>query len=116
LRWLVAEDITSRFLNVINLFQEAIPLIAIQIRGLEVGDALALHATTVLDLVRLGTDEEDEAGEATDRSYWINRGSEASVRLADGMPSLLSEVAPGMALKYASTTSALPGTGWPTTS
>ena len=97
---LVAEDITSRFLNVINLFNKAIPLIAIQIRGLEVGDALTLHATTVLDLVRLGTDEEDEAGQETDRSYWISRGSEASVKIADGVLALVNEITPGMTLKY----------------
>src|SRR3990170_5460068 len=39
---LVAEDITSRFLNVINLFNRAIPLIAIQMRALEVGGLLTL--------------------------------------------------------------------------
>lgn len=97
---LVAEDITSRFLNVISLFNKAIPLIAIELRALEVGDALTLHATTVLDLARLGTDEEDEPGPATDRSYWINRTSEASVKLVDEMIALVNEVTPGIALKY----------------
>ncbi|OAI39328.1 hypothetical protein AYO39_00395 [Actinobacteria bacterium SCGC AG-212-D09] len=97
---LVAEDITSRFLNVISLFNKAIPLIAIELRALEVGDALTLHATTVLDLARLGTDEEDEPGQATDRSYWIARSSEASVKLADGMLALVNEITPGMSLKY----------------
>jgi len=97
---LVAEDITSRFLNVINLFNKAIPLIAIQIRALDVGGALTLHATTVLDLVRLGTAEEDEAGQATDRAYWINRASESSVKIADGILALVNETSPGMSLKY----------------
>lgn len=97
---LVAEDITSRFLNVINMFNKAIPLIAIQIRALAVGEALTLHATTVLDLARLGTDEEDEAGQATDRSYWIGRGSEATVKVADQLLTLVNGIAPGMALKY----------------
>ena len=31
---LVAEDITGRFLNVISLFNKAIPLVAIQLRAL----------------------------------------------------------------------------------
>ena len=97
---LVAEDITSRFLNVINLFNKTIPLIAIQMRALDVGGVLTLNATTVLDLARLGTDEEDEPGQATDRTYWIDRGSKASVDVADGMLQLIGEVAPGMALKY----------------
>ncbi len=45
-------------------------------RALEVGGVLTLQATTVVDLMPLGTDEEDEAGQATDRKYWIKRGSE----------------------------------------
>ena len=97
---IVAEDITSRFLNVIHLFNKAIPLIAIQMRALDVGGVCTINATTVVDLVRLGTDEEDEPGQATDRNYWINRGSQASVEVADGMLALVNEVTPGMALKY----------------
>ena len=97
---LVAEDVTSRFLNVINLFNKAIPLIAIQMQALDVGGVLTLNATTVLDLVSLGTDEEDEPGQTTDRSYWINRGSQASVAAADGMLQLINDVTPGLTLKY----------------
>ena len=59
---LVAEDITSRFLNVISLFNKAIPLIAIQLRALDVGDVLTINATTVLDLARPGTEEDDDPG------------------------------------------------------
>jgi hypothetical protein len=98
---LVAENITSRFLNVITLFNKAIPLVAIQMRALEVGGVLTLHATTVLDLMPLGTDDEDEAGQATDRSYWIKRGSESSVGVADGLLELVNQVSgDGLALKY----------------
>ena len=98
---LVAEDITSRFLNVINLFNKSIPLVAIQMQALEVGGVLTLQATTVLDLMPLGTDEEDEPGQATDRAYWINRGSESSVAVADALLSLLNDITgDGMALKY----------------
>lgn len=97
---IVAEDITSRFLNVISLFNKAIPLIAIQLRALDVGGVLTINATTVLDLVQVGTEEEDEPGQATDRGFWINRGSEASVAVADQVLALINEVTPGMALKY----------------
>ena len=97
---LVAEDITSRFLNVINLFNKTIPLIAIEMRALEIEGLLTLNATTVLDVARLGTEEEDEPGQATDRTYWIERGSQASVGVADGMLQLVNEVTPGMTLKY----------------
>jgi hypothetical protein len=97
---LVAEDITSRFLNVISLFNTAIPLIAIQMRALDVNGALTLNATTVLDLKHLGTDEEDEAGQATDRPYWVERGSVASIAAVDKMLELINEVTPDIALKY----------------
>lgn len=97
---IVAEDITSRFLNVISLFNRAIPLIAIQMNALDVGGSLTLHATKVLDLMQLGTDDDDEPGQATDRAYWVAKGSQASVEVADRMVDLINEVSPGMALKY----------------
>jgi hypothetical protein len=55
---LVAEDVTSRFLNVIRLFSTAIPIIAIQLNALEVAGHLAADAATILDLTLRGTDEE----------------------------------------------------------
>lgn len=98
---LVAENITSRFLNVITLFNKAIPLVAIQMQALEVGGILTLQAATVLDLMPLGTDEEDEAGQATDRGYWIGRGSEKSVAVADELLVLLNEITgDSLELKY----------------
>ena len=39
---IVAEDVTSRFLNVISLFNGSIPLMAIQIKGIEVNGAFTL--------------------------------------------------------------------------
>jgi hypothetical protein len=98
---LVAEDITSRFLNVIALFNKSIPLVAVQMTALEVGGVLTLQATTVLDHMPIGTDEDDEPGQATDRNYWINRGSANSVAVADALCDLLNKVTTGgMALKY----------------
>ncbi len=97
---LVAEDITSRFPNVISLFNKAIPLIAIQLRALEVGGVLTINATTVLDLARPGTEEEDDPGQTTDRGYWVSRGSEASVAVADRVLEMINEITPGMVLKY----------------
>ena len=97
---IVAEDITSRFLNVISLFNKAIPLIAVQLRALEVDGTLTLNATTVLGLMQQGTDEDDEPGVTTDRNYWINRASAPSVAVVDEVLPLINRVSPGMALKY----------------
>ena len=81
---IVAEDITSRFLNVISLFNGFIPLVAIQLRALQTGEVLTLSATKVLDHVALGAaDDDDEIEAVTDRAYWELRSTKASVELAD---------------------------------
>lgn len=80
---IVAEDITSRFLNVISLFNGHIPLVAIKMQALEVGDRRTLVFTRVLDEIQLGFDEEDQPGETTDRSYWENKATKQTVMLAD---------------------------------
>ena len=69
---LVAEDVTSRFLNVVSLFNGFIPLVAIQLQGIEVNGSFTLVATRVVDKATLGT-EEDEEGETVDRAYWRER-------------------------------------------
>ncbi|MFZ0887635.1 MAG: hypothetical protein WA005_04215 [Candidatus Binataceae bacterium] len=98
---LVAEDITGRFLNVISLFNGTIPLIAIQMQAYKVSDHLTLIFTTVMDELRRGL-EEDDIAEATptDRSYWENKGSKATVAIADQLLSIVREFDPALELKY----------------
>lgn len=98
---IVAEKITARFLNVINLFNGAIPLIAIQLTALQIGDSIALDFTKVLDEIALGTDEEEEsAGQSVDRSYWENKGSKKSLTIADECLSVLREINQSLDLNY----------------
>lgn len=99
---IVAEDITSRFLNVISLFNRTIPLVAIQMNALQIGDTITLNATTVLDVTRLATDDEDEPGAATDRTYWLKRSSQGSMDIVDGLLGLVREATGDdrLALKY----------------
>jgi hypothetical protein len=97
---IVAEEITGRFLNVINLFNQAIPLIAIQMSALEVNGVLTLHSTKVLDLALPAPEEEDESGTETDRTYWQQRSSAEIVGLADQALELINNEGPGLALKY----------------
>lgn len=96
---LIAEDITSRFLNVISLFNGIIPFIAIQMKALRVHDGLSLFFTTVIDELHLGTDEDDEQ-EMVDRKYWESRGTKESVKLVDNIFGIIETVAPGYSLKY----------------
>ena len=97
---LVAEDVTTRFLNVISLFNKSIPLIVIQMRALEVDGMLTLSATTVLDLTRLGTEEEDEVAEATDRNYWLSKSSDKTLGLVDNVMKLIQTLDPMFEPKY----------------
>ena len=96
---IVAEEITGRFLNVVSLFNGAIPLIAIQIQGLEVNGAFTIVATRVLDLMPLGTDEEDE-GETVDRAYWQQKASPGSMSVVDQLISVVQTIEPGLEAKY----------------
>lgn len=99
---IVAEDITSRFLNVIGLFNGFIPLIALQMTALKFGDQISLLFTKVVDAVSLGLDEEAEEAQATaDRNFWeTERGTKETVGLADNMLDLVRTFAPQLELKY----------------
>jgi hypothetical protein len=61
---------------------------------------MTLNATTVLDLMRQGTDEDDEPGETTDRNYWLQRSAPATVEFVDDLLTLVNEVSAGYSLKY----------------
>ncbi len=99
---LIAEDITSRFLNVVSLFNGSIPLIAIQMQALRVGEHVTLVFTTVMDELPRGLVDEDEDAESapTDRSYWEQRATKSTVELADRMLDLLHSFQPNLSLKY----------------
>lgn len=98
---IVAEDITSRFLNVISLFNRSIPLIAIQLNAFQVGEYMTLSSTTVLDLVQYGPDDEDESlSPPTDRAYWENKGSPKTLGVADKVLQLIQAQDPGLEFKY----------------
>jgi hypothetical protein len=94
----VAEDITSRFLNVISLFNGTIPLIAIQMQAYKVGEHLTLIFTTVMDELTRGLVDEDETAERTptDRPYWEKRATKATVEMADQLLSIVKEIRPGI--------------------
>jgi len=87
---LVAEDITSRFLNVMALLAGSIPLIALQLSALRVDDKILLHFTRVLDQTTLRSDDqyelsEQRAGGAVemDRGWWEQRSRPQILALCD---------------------------------
>jgi hypothetical protein len=81
---IIAEDITSRFLNVIGLFNGTIPIMALQMKAIEMPDGVGLIFTKVMDTLQFGLVDDDEDGsEPVDRGYWETRASAKTVKLAD---------------------------------
>lgn len=99
---LIAEDITSRFLNVISLFNGSIPLIAIQMKAFQVGEEFTILFTTVLDEFSRGLVDDDEEAIAapTDRAYWEARSNRTSLNMADELLKIAREFDPQLELKY----------------
>ena len=96
---IVAEDITSRFLNVIGLLHHSIPLIAIQLQAVKVGDALTLIATRVHDYLPPGSQEED-AGSLVDQSWWVQRSSKEAMSLVDKLYEVAKGINPNVSRKF----------------
>ena len=98
---IIAENITSRFLNVIGLFNGVIPLIAMQMNAIKVGTNISLMFATVLDQLNLGlVDEDEEVQEVTDRAYWENRGSRQTVAMADEILEMIHQLDRNFNFKY----------------
>ena len=94
---LVAEDITSRFLNVVSLFNGTIPLIAVQMQALEVDGKLTLSFIKVMDEMPRG---EEAAAPPTDRAYWEGYAGREIVGIADEALKIIHEFAPSLQLNY----------------
>jgi len=98
---IIAEDITSRFLNVISLFNGMIPLVAIQMKALKIDSKVGLFFTTVVNQMPLGlVGEDEEVQEITDRAYWEQRGTKKTVAMADEMLALAHTHDSKLELKY----------------
>jgi hypothetical protein len=97
---IVAEEITSRFFNVIGLFNGFIPLIAIQLNALEVNGFMTLNSTRVLDVQSMGTEEEDSPALATDRPYWESRSTKQVLTVMDSLVELARNIDPRLVARY----------------
>jgi hypothetical protein len=97
---IIAEDITARFFNVINLFNKAIPIIAIQLNALKIDEKVILNFTRVLDLVTLPDDEDEAKEEPTDRSYWQRKALDLTLEILDGCFSILQSLNSAYSVNY----------------
>ena len=88
---LIAEDITSRFLNVIGLLAGTVPLVVIQLNALKVGDHIVLHFVRVIDQRLLRLDDTPSIKvEPRDRDWWIDRSSQSIIQLADAILEIIN--------------------------
>lgn len=98
---LVAEDITSRFLNVINLFNGIIPIIAIQMQAYEIEGGIALTFTKVIDELELGEDDTTVIVKGTTtRADYEARVPKQVLEMVDALYETLKGHDPEYELKY----------------
>jgi hypothetical protein len=97
---IVAEDITTRFLNVISLFNKSVPLIAIQLSAIEVGNDVTINCVKVLDLsTSMGWEEDNTSVVSTDRQYWLKKATSETVEMADKLLAIVHEVTESKSLE-----------------
>ena len=102
---IIAEDITSRFLNIISLFNGSIPLIAIQMSAIKSQDGIGLFFTKVMgEYVRGLVDEDEGVNIPKDRDYWIKKGTKQTIEMVDDLLKIIHNFAPDHKLKYNSYT------------
>jgi hypothetical protein len=98
---IVAEGITARFFNVISLFNQHIPLIAIKMSAISLGGKRSVIFTKVLDHSKKKFEEDEEAGvPETNRAYWEERTSQASMKLVDEVIAIAKKIDPAIGPRF----------------
>lgn len=88
---IVAEEITSRFFNVIRLFNRAVPIMAIQLSAFRLDGNVVLQFIRVLDSADFGTgidDADGVDGQPTNRGYWETK-SKPLLEIVDAFTSMI---------------------------
>ena len=96
---LVAETITRRFFNVIQLMSHAIPIIAIQVNVVEADGKKLLHFSKILDTYEEPEDEGGTGGQEYNEDFWRQKSPwtlDAAKALLDATKSTL----PGASLNF----------------
>ena len=96
---LIAESITRRFFNVIQLLGQSIPIIAIQANIVEAGGMRILHFTKVMDTYEEADDAEVEPGTTNYEPTWKEE-SPWSVECAKAMQAIISPIMGPVTLRY----------------
>jgi hypothetical protein len=86
---IVAEQITSRFFNVLRLFNRAVPMIAVQLNAFQIENSIVLHPVTVLDVVEEIADDDVDSVDVVNRLYWEKKVPLPSLSIMDKIVSFL---------------------------
>ena len=105
---IVAEQITSRFFNVLRLLNRAVPMIVIQLNAFAIDNYVVLHFVKVLDV--LEEIDEDVGVEMADRGFWEKKAS-ASLAVMDTVVALLRDAGIEPTISYNRTNISLRTTG-----
>jgi hypothetical protein len=98
---IIAEDITSRFFNIVQLFNGFIPLIAIQMKAYKIDGKFTIIFTKILDKIEYGDDDDEgDTPAAADINYWIKKSSKESVEMALSICDIVNEIESGFSLIY----------------
>jgi hypothetical protein len=86
---IVAEEITSRFFNVIRLLNRAVPIMAIQLSAFKFDDEIILQFIRVLDTAEFAADPDDEVpAEPVNRGYWEAKKKPELLAVVDSIAAL----------------------------
>lgn len=96
---LIAERITKRFFNVIQILSGTVPLIAIQANIIQSAHGQSLHFTKILDVYEEPDDETSPPVGAFDESYWSTRSKE-TLNVARQLQELTKDVYNGAELRF----------------
>lgn len=88
---IVAEEITNRFFNIINLLNRSIPIIAIQLNSITFDKNLFLNFIKVLDINEPADDEEQGTAEIVDRKYWEQKVNIKSLQVFDDILEIIKQ-------------------------
>ena len=97
---LVAEEINGRFMNVISLFNGAIPIVAIQVSAIQhENNDITLVFTKIMDRNERGS-EDEETVPTTSREDWLKHSGKDILEIMDTIFRDIQQVAVGYSLNY----------------
>ena len=90
---LVAEDITSRFINVISLFNGVMPIVALQMQAIEIDNKFTIVFTPILNLIAHAENDQDSTDNAVNsREDWVSKTSKENLSLIDNLLAFVNKL------------------------